>query len=1010
MPKLSYYGTLADGGGYRPVQLGSQYKFGDNAVRDFFARLGKVVRVDEENGVVDLTWLDYGGVANDVPLALPYATRRGAGHGMPTRGAIALCVFTKYSQRVGKPHIVGWLKTPWAGAKNNILDTGFGTYSVLSQDVIVDQSTINMAQRIGSGAERYRLRKTHPGDVHWISDHGGELYLDENVQLMSAALDEFSLRSDDQTASLITGTSRVATEAGRHRFGVAYRNDVVPWKDEEFDEESKEEEKDDKDDGIASIRRKLTFDSRILPVVTRAGKFLYVPTPLVSRDTIDAGGTPWVEEITEIREVADWVKDVCEEVHDHDLDSLYPPSSVGDNHTDIFIRRVLGTYLGNDPTDKKSYGVPLYRRIFSGYGSWQPDAPGKEHHDPESGDKKETSVGPKWVPINRTYLEGKTIEEAESIPKAGLGESESRLRIRENQEASLLHTEFTHTGQFGRNADADSVRNTAFDITKEGVLQFLISASSDEHAIVGTEGSEESERESAWKSSGRSVEGHFEGSVKLSHAANTNEEESFRQTAIGKFVTLWGASEHHFGEEWKDKKRADISATAFVMDGHPGQDGGGPGEQVLELRAEGETDRFDWPVIPHALKVANRRRSERRSTWGGIDWFLGRTVDNRTSWNLSTSGQVKQWIGATPAPETVNEEEAEATNIAGRVHCSVIRHTVGSVEEHIGKNEKDESWNTVFDGQIKHRVGFTEDPDKNTQMEPGQRNWRGHTGKHEDDEDLDVVGPNGPGRVRNSINRQIFGSIEEHVGVNDKEETYNAVFDGQIKHRIGFTTVLPTERLNTLVGGEQVAEPTMLVKGPNGPGRVKNSINRDILGSVEEHVGVNDQEESYNAVLDGQLKMRIGLTTALPTGRLNTGAGLDVIGPLGPGDIGNSVNLHLLGSLEANIGRNLTMGDSVYINSLGGWDINILAPDNGGKAVNILATGDWSDTVSGKQVRAIAGEYTRTAAKHILVGDVDIIGNLSVTGNISVTGNMAVTGDISSGGSVTDSDGDPFSA
>ncbi len=992
MPKrLSYYGTLADGGGYRPVQLGSQFKFGDNAVRDFFARLGKVIRVDEENGVVDLAWLDFGGVSNEVPIALPYATRRGAGHGMPTRGAIALCVFTKYSQRIGKPYIVGWLKTPWAGAKSNNLDTGFGTYSVLSQDVIVDQRTITLAQRIGSGAERHRLRKTHPGDVHWISDHGGELYLDENAQLMSAALDEFVLRADDQTASLITGTSRVATEAGRRRFGIAYRNDVVAWKNEEFDEEGEETETDDKDGNISSVRRKLTFDSRILPVVTRAGKFLYIPTPLANRDTVDAGGTPWVEDITEIREVADLVKDVCEEVHDHDLDPLYPPSSVGDNHTDIFIRRVLGTYLGNDPTDKKSYGVPLYRRIFSGYGSWQPDAPGKEHHDPESGDKKETSTGPKWVPINRTYFEGKTIEEAESAPKAGLGEDESRLRIRENQEASLLHTEFAHTGQFGRNADFDSVRNTAFDITKEGVLQFLISASSDEHAIVGTEGSEESEKEGAWKSSGRSVEGHFEGSVKLSHGANTNEEESFRQTALGKCVTLWGASEHHFGEDWKDKKREDVLATAFIMDDHPGQDGGGPGKQVLELKSEGETEQLDWPVLPTGLKVANRRRSERRSTWGGLDWFLGRTVDNRTSWNLATAGQIKQWIGATPAPETVNDEEAEATNIAGRAHCSVIRHTVGSVEEHIGKNEKDESWNTVFDGQIKHRVGFTEDPDKNTQTEPGQRNWRGHIGEHADDEDLDVVGPNGPGRVKNSINRQILGSVEEHVGVNDKEETYNAVFDGQVKHRIGLTTVSPEERLNT--------EQAMLVKGPNGPGRIKNSITREILGSVEEHVGVNDQEESYNAVLDGQLKIRIGVTTTPPAKRRNTSAGLDTIGPSGPGDKGNSVNLQLLGSFEANVGKNQTMGDSVYINSLGGWDINILAPDNANKAMNLLANGDWSDSISGKQTRTIAGEYSRTAAKHTLVGDVAIIGNLSVTGNVTVTG------DITAGGNITDSDG-----
>ncbi|MBW2562071.1 MAG: hypothetical protein JRE40_14630, partial [Deltaproteobacteria bacterium] len=551
---------------------------------------------------------------------------------------------------------------------------------------------------------------------------------------------------------------------------------------------------------------------------------------------------------------------------------------------------------------------------------------------------------------------GKTIEDADSVPKSGLGEDESRLRIRENQEASLLHTEFTHTGQFGRNADADNVRNTAFDISKEGVLQFLISASSDEHTLVGTEGSEESEKEGAWKSSGRSVEGHFEGSVKLSHAANTNEEESFRQTAIGKFVTLWGASEHHFGEEWKDKKREDAAATAFIMDGHPGQDGGGPGKQALELKSEGETERLDWPVLPTGLKVANRRRSERRSTWGGLDWFLGRTVDNRTSWNLATAGQIKQWIGATPAPETINEEEAEATNVAGRVNCSVVRHTVGSVEEHIGKNENDESWNTVFDGQIKHRVGVTESPAENT------------------DGDLDVVGPNGPGRVKNSITREVLGSIEEHVGVNEKEESLVQVFDGQAKQFFGVTTK-PSK--NTKLD----------IEGPNEPGRKKSSLVRQFAGSIEDVVGVNEKEESRTAILAGQLKMKIGKTT-----KPAKNSKADVVGPFGPGDKDNSVNLQLVGSFEASIGKNKTLGDSVYINTEGGWDINILGADKSKKAMNLLAKGDWADTIQGKQTRTISGEYTRTAQRHTLVGDVTIIGNLTVTGNVAVTGNLVVTG------------------
>jgi len=374
-------------------------------------------------------------------------------------------------------------------------------------------------------------------------------------------------------------------------------------------------------------------------------------------------------------------------------------------------------------------------------------------------------------------------------------------------------------------------------------------------------------------------------------------------------VHLWGASEHQFGEHWKDKSRSDPGATAFVMDGYPGSDGGGPGDGVLELKAEGETERRDWPVKPTGLRVANRRRSERRSTWGGIDWFLGRTVDNCLSWSLATAGQVKQLIGASPAPATVNEEEAEATNVAGRANCSVVRRTIGSVEERIGTNEKTESWNTVFDGQVKHRIGFSPGPDNNT------------------DAELDVL-------------------------------------------------------------------------GPNGPGRAKNSVCRQVLGSIEEHIGVNDQEESYNAVLDGQLKVRIGVTTA-PMG--NTDMALDVMGPFGPGDMDNSVNLQLLGSVEAAIGKNRTLGDSVYANLLGGLNLNILGPDNSGHAVSVQAVGDWADSISGKQTRVIGGEYTRTAAKHTLVGDVFIVGNLDVTGNVHVVG------DLHADGQITDVDGNVHS-
>jgi hypothetical protein len=222
--------------------------------------------------------------------------------------------------------------------------------------------------------------------------------------------------------------------------------------------------------------------------------------------------------------------------------------------------------------------------------------------------------------------------------------------------------------------------------------------------------------------------------------------------------------------------------------------------------------------------------------------------------------------------------------------------------------------------------------------------------------------------------RHTIGSVEEHIGTNEKAESWNTVFDGQIKHRVGFSP-----------GPDNNTDAELDVLGPNGPGRANNSVCRQVLGSIEEHVGVNDQEESYSAVLDGQLKVRIGVTI-VPAG--NTDTALDVLGPFGPGDMDNSVNLQLLGSLEAAIGKNRTLGDSVYANLLGGLDLNILGPDSSGHAISIRATGDWSDTVTGDQERTITGEYKRTAARHVLVGDVLIQGNLTVDGNVVVSGDV----------------------
>ena len=897
MPTINYQGAISDGGGSRKIFPGVQWKYGDTINRDIFARMGKVVRVDEENGLVDLRWLDFGGMAQEVPLALPYATRQGQGHGMPSIGATAVCVFFKYSQHLGKPIVIGWLKRPWASGRTNSLDSGFGLYSLLDQSRTINQDDIAFDQRIGSGAVRNRNRKVHPGDIHWISDHGGEVYLDENIQLSTAALDELLMRADDHTVSIVTGTTRFATEAGRHRTGVAYRNDVIAWAEEEFDTD-KEEFTDEKDDAAKSVRRRLTPENQILPVVTRAGKFLYIPTTDLSKATIDQGGTPWVEDMMEIREVCDWITDVAEDVHDHDLDQLYPETLVGDNHIDIFIRRLFGTYVGNDPFDKKQYGVPIYRRLFERFDGFKPDAPIRSGQQAGNGKK---SRGEQYTPLNKDYLDATNGQ--------GLNQDRCRLRIRENQEASLFHLFFAHTDQFGRTVDLrpGEVRKTTLDVTKEGVVQLVVSASSDEHVIVSTGGKEEDAEQDAWNSAGRSVEAHFDGSIKTTHGRNVAEEESVRQSCLGKQVWLWGSSQLKDGE---DKNRADGLADAFHVTHRDGRNDSRPGSR------DGKDKWQKWPVLPHALTVANRNRSLRWSTWGGHDWYFGRTSDNHISLVMSTAGQVKQHIGYTQSPATINPDEVEAVNGPGRVLNSVLRVTRGGIEEIIGTNEKKESWNVAFTGQIKQLIGVTPTPTKNTSV--------------------DIVGPNGPGRKNNSIVRQIAGSVEEVIGANEKEESYVVVYAGQVKQLFGNTTK-PTTNSSTDI------------EGPNGPGRKKNSVTRQYAGSIEEIIGINDKEESYNAVMAGQLKLKVGTTTK-PT----SNSVADVNGPFGPGSKNNSINLEALGSLEAKIGQN-DDGQSIVVVTSGSTSITISGADSGNNGLVMTIKGSVTWNVEGNWVENISG-------------------------------------------------------
>jgi len=471
------------------------------ANRYFMLRPARITRVDPERWFVDIEWLDGPGGASNIQLTNPYDGPRSFMGVMPEENSLCLCHFFRHSQRSARPSIVAYLPTSWkSGFNYDSIDGGVGRPEV-----------------------RRKKRKIYPGEGWFASKQGSEVLLSRDVYISNSKLNEFEIRSADQSIRQNSISNYLLTNAGRISNGPVIRNDVLTTEflPTTFPSISSLIAAIQDAPGINPATQKI---GNITPIVLPNGKRLWVVTTSLSLQNPDLGGTAWNEYRFELTETSELVPPILEENADLDVDSPYASirsdqstsSTLKDN---LLFVQVVGTLVGYNPLLLASsvggtsgiqgtdYGKVLKRQIFGTHASTTPTL---------------------------RYLAAITADE-------------------ENKLASLFHLLFPKTRRSGKAMHPTAGlmdEGTTFDINKEGKVSFVISPSSTSDPL----------------GEGRSVEGAILGGTKLYLGRQTNtptgeQKESLRFDTAGKIKGTVGRDEGVLGESINITTQGGINVT-----------------------------------------------------------------------------------------------------------------------------------------------------------------------------------------------------------------------------------------------------------------------------------------------------------------------------------------------------------------------------------------------------------------------------------------------------------------
>lgn len=336
--------------GSKPMQAGMHGYGGDLR---FSLRVGEVIRIDYENMVCDIEWLQGSGpIAKEVPVTSPYWSKRSFLGVMPEAGAIAVCGFSTISDGKGsQPYILTFLPN---GFKTALRFDPYGTVGRADDDIDVTENEALTELQGYYGVTRHKMRKIYPGDLYGTSSKGSELILDQGVRLLDRSGSQIKMREEDGSISLNSLDFYQETASGFYASGRIVRNALNV--DTDFLEMSYDSLLNEllMDAGILFEDGSLIPDINSLPsiLLPDGERHSVITENGVSSNDMEA--LAFTESRKEIHEYSDQVLGTGRE----GFEIQKTP----------YIEKVHGTLVGNDPhtvEGRSQYGKLLKPTIFS---------------------------------------------------------------------------------------------------------------------------------------------------------------------------------------------------------------------------------------------------------------------------------------------------------------------------------------------------------------------------------------------------------------------------------------------------------------------------------------------------------------------------------------------------------------------------------------------------------------------------------------------------------------------
>ena len=306
------------------------------------ARYGRILRVDYENWVVDITWDQFNGAAQEAPLSMAFVTPRAVLGGMPEVGTAILSDFTASNKYKSNAVVSAYIP---AGFKAGI-----------HQELQTDQRLIvpGFSERV----IRRKFRKLWPGEIIGSSSQGSDWLLDEHVYIQGSKGDEIRIDARDQSINSISIQKKSITDASRSYDGWVYRHIA-----ETYDEAGKVTEVQYEPDTYQKYIIDESFKKRWYRTV--AGD------KTVDDYYLDEANTsaPLVEVRREIREIGYGHLPLVDE--NVEEDQWLQNNTVGSFKRGNIIESSMGTLVGYTP-DTLNYGNVLRAQIFDNPDSANP--------------------------------------------------------------------------------------------------------------------------------------------------------------------------------------------------------------------------------------------------------------------------------------------------------------------------------------------------------------------------------------------------------------------------------------------------------------------------------------------------------------------------------------------------------------------------------------------------------------------------------------------------------------